>query len=177
MLVNQVFDDSPAEKAGILAGDVVLEVDGKKIRTSSDMVITIGNLFPGTKIQLKISRNGEIKNIPVTLGARDETQIASTVPEEKGSAFKKYGFELAELSATARNKYKIDKNISGVMILRVNPSGISKEAGLQAGDVITKINNKPVKNIEEVEKILKASENQSAYFFIYRDKKEFIVMM
>ena len=177
MLVNQVFDDSPAEKAGILAGDVVLEVDGKKIRTSSDMVITIGNLSPGTKIQLKISRNGEIKNIPVTLGARDETQIASTVPEEKGSAFKKYGFELAELSATARNKYKIDKNISGVMILRVNPSGISKEAGLQAGDVITKINNKPVKNIEEVEKILKASENQSAYFIIYRDKKEFIVMM
>lgn len=177
MLVNQVFDDSPAEKAGILAGDVVLEVDGKKIHTSGDMVITIGNLPPGTKIQLKISRNGEIKNVPVTLGSRDETQTASSVPEENGSAFEKYGFELSELTATARDKYKIDKNISGVLVLKINPSGISKEAGLQAGDVITKINNKPIKNLEDVEKILKNNENQSAYFFIYRDKKEFIVMM
>ena len=177
MLVNKVFDNSPAEKGGIKSGDVVLEINGKKLYKSSDMVLTIGNMSPGTKINLKISRDGKIIDTSITVGVRDESVFTEQTIEEKGKALRQYGMELSELSSTIREKFNIPKNINGVVVVKIESNSLAAKNELKVGDIITKINNKVVKTPEEIEKIIDENKNQSNYFFIYRDNKEFITMM
>jgi len=108
MLVNSVFENSPAEKAGIKAGDIIIELNGKPLKKSSDLTLPIGNSKPGTTVNLTIIRDGKKMSIDVILGVRDEEKIAKEKKtESEGKVFEKYRMELAELDNNLRDKYRI----------------------------------------------------------------------
>lgn len=177
MLVNSVFENSPAEKAGIKAGDIIVELNGKPLRKSSDLTLVIGNSKPGTKVNLTIIRDGKKMSIDVILGVRDEEKIAKEKSSTKdGKALDKYGIELLELDNNLRNRYRIPSSMNGVIVSRVYQNSRSFEAGLREGDLIFKINNKNIKNVSDVENILK-EEREANYFFIYRNGREIIIRM
>ena len=86
-----------------------------------------------------------------------------------------YGIELADISNSLRQQYKIPANIKGAVITNIDPRGPAANAELEVGDVIYKINNTPVSSLDEIKKELK--DNSTNYFFINRKGKEFIVRM
>ena len=176
MHVTKVMEDSPAEKAGIKVGDILLELNGKNLKKSSDLTIAIGNALPGTKVKVKVLRDGKTFDKDITLGDRSSMNTAQT---EKNDAetLSNYGIELADISNSLRQKYKISANIKGVVITSIDPRGPAANAELEAGDVIYKINNVTISSLEEMKKELKDKESSTNYFFITRKGKEFIVRM
>ena len=176
MFVQNVIEGSPAEKAGIQAGDIILEINGKKMRKSSDMTLTVGNAQPGDKMTMKVYRDGKNINVTVTIGTRDNKSFAKNTPDVKGHSYDKYGFELAELTPDIKSKFNIAEN-SGVVITSVSDRTPASENELQPGDVIVKINNRSIKSLADVDKQLKDKNYDSNYFFISRGGKIMIVMM
>ncbi len=180
MLVNSVFENSPAEKAGIKAGDIIIELNGKPLRKSTDLTIPVGNSKPGTKINLTVLRDNKKISIDVILGVRDEEKIVKESKDKEslkdGKVLEDYGIELVELDSNLRTQYRIPNNLNGVLINRVYHNSPAFDAGLKEGDLIFKINNKNIKNISDVENILKES-NDFNYFFIFRNGRELIVRM
>ena len=96
--------------------------------------------------------------------------------EVNSQILENYGFKLADLTKNLKDKYKIPVRTTGVIITDIDPNGIAAQAGLNDGDVIYKINNKKIDSVEDVKNILKENENTN-YFFILRNGKEFIVRM
>lgn len=178
MLVSRVMKDSPAEKAGIETGDILLELDGKKLIRSGDLTVPIAKSAPGTKVTFKVLRDGKVFTKTIKLGKRSsmkESAVSESDETVESSEIKKYGLKVSEITAPFKNKYGIPPNRSGVIITEVT-GGPAAAANLKPGDVIYKINNKKVTNMKEFLKIIKDLED-TAYFFIYRDGSQFIVMM
>lgn len=173
MHVLNVFENSAAEKAGIKTGDVIIELDGKKLKKASDLTIVIGNSKPGTKVKLKLLRDGKIIEKVVELGSRDEMRVENNKDAE---ILENYGLELAELDSKLRKDNKIPSDVTGVVVVKVLQRGPAARVGIEEGDIIFKINNKKINNIEDIKNILKDSNNTN-YFFIYRNGREFIKLM
>jgi serine protease Do len=174
MLVNRVFADSPAEKAGIKAGDILIKLDGKQLRKSSDLTIGIGSKSPGDLVKMTMIRDGKEIDIDVTLGNRDDMETAEA---NDTKTFEDYGFELADLDASSRERYGIASTINGALVVDVQKGSQAEENGIEEGDVIYKINSKRVTSADDVGKIVSKADNDSNYFFIVREGREFIVTM
>ena len=175
MLVQSLFEGSPAEKAGIKPGDVLLELDGKQLLKGSDLTLTIGNYAPGQKVKFKVLREDKVSDKEVALGDRADMKTATVKSGDK-ELLGNYGIELAELNDSLKSQYKIPKEVTGVLILNVTQRSQAAQAGLDAGDVIYKINDKKIKSITDVKNIL-TDTNKSYYFFINRKGKEIIIRM
>ena len=140
-VVSQVTPDSPAEKAGIKAGDVITQVNGLPIKGSSDLRNKIGLMRIGEKVILSIIRDGEKKDIDMVVGEVKETpaeQTAASVPKLEGATF-------GSIPATSPLYGKLE----GVLVLDVATDSPAWRAGLRKDDEITSVNRKPVKTAEE----------------------------
>jgi serine protease Do len=134
-LVAEVMPGSPAMRAGIRAGDVVMAVNGQQVTGSADLVRKIGALAPGTKVDLRIVRNGQRRMLTVALANAPEEQHVATL-----------GMSLAPASASDGSSGR------GVVVTEVKPNSAAAERGLQAGDVILEVGGKAVSTPAEVRK-------------------------
>ena len=150
-LVSVVEPGSPADKAGLRSGDVVLGVNGKEIDQLSDLTTAIAGIKPGTSARLQVWRNGSRQDINVTVGELTEQKVAALEPSEQGSAAS-LGLTLRELAPEERAKLKTD----GGLVVQ-NTSGVGARAGIQAGDVILALNETPVKSVEQLKQLVKKS--------------------
>ncbi len=173
--VTKVVEDSPAEKADIKAGDIILELNGKKLAKVTDLTIAVGNAAPGSKVSFKILRNGKTMDKEVVLGDRSELK-EETPKNNDREVFDNFGMELSELNQNNRKEYKVPAELNGAIITDIDQRGYAAQAGLQEGDVIYKINNTQIKSVPDVKKVLEESQD-SNYFFINRKGKEFIIRM
>jgi serine protease Do len=176
MIVGSVFDGSPAEKAGIKAGDLLLEVNGKQLKKSSDLTMTVGNSSPGAKLTFKVLRDNQTLNITVTLGNRTELAKQTNQPSNS-TTLNDYGIQVAELNSNLKNQYKIPANATGVIITGVAQGSPAFSAGITEGDVIFKVNSKKITNVGDLTRILDDNKNSQNYFFILRQGKEIMVRM
>jgi serine protease Do len=174
--ITQVVEGSPADKAGIKAGDVILELNNKKITKVTDLTFAIGNSSPGTRVNLKLLRDGKNLDKVVTLGDRSEFNSENTDNNKNKEVIQNLGLELSELDNNKRKEYKVPSKVNGVIITNIDQRGPAARAGIEIGDVIYKINNKRIKTVTDVKKILEQNEDIN-YFFINRKGKEFIVKM
>ncbi len=173
MLVSEVIKNSPAEKYGLLTGDVILEVNNEKLNNSNRLAIIIGNLVPGSKVVFKLLRNNITLTKEVVLGTRNEKAFSEN---NKSEELNQYGMALSELSPHIRSQFNIPENINGVIIISVANGSKASYAGLSAGDVIFKVNNIETKTIKDFNKAVK-NNNDFNYFYIYRENKTLIVTM
>ncbi len=141
-IITSVVKDSPADKAGLRRYDVVVGVDGKKIRNPLDLKIAIMSHSPGDKIVLRVIRNGKEMKIPVVLGS--ETQAPSYFAQ--GNPL---GIEVSPLSRRLKRFYPY-----GVEVVRVKPGSPAQRAGIQPGDVILEINRRPVHSVGEFKAVV-----------------------
>jgi serine protease DegQ len=143
-LVQEVFPDSPAETAGIEAGDVIVAVDGKNISGAGDLRTTIGLKRSGEEIQLELLRNGKQRKLRATLGSSESmaqtTDAVDIHPRLAGAEFSNYDGKKAY-------------NGKGVQVDSVAPGSPAEFAGLEADDIIVQLNNRPVESVDDLEQL------------------------
>lgn len=145
-LVAEVLKDSPAAKAKLKAGDIILEFEGNKVDQASDLPKLVGQTPIGKKISLKIMRAKKTKTLALTVGALPEDKAITEKPSPGGkSASNRLGLEVSNLSAAQRKQYDVDQ---GVIISQVFP-GPGREVGLQRGDIITLINGEAIADTKD----------------------------
>lgn len=150
ILIADVTEDSAAEKAGLKQGDIVLQMDGEPTRDVGDFRNKVASNPPGTKLSLKIFRDGKEKEIEVKTGELpDDMELAGSSSE----IAEKLGFSVQELTADAAKKYGHDMG-SGVLVSTVEPNGIAWQAGMRPGILITSVNRKPVATVKDLMKAL-----------------------
>jgi serine protease Do len=136
-LIAQVQDNSPAAKAGLKAGEVVLAVDGKAVEQSRDLARYVGEIKPGRSANLTIWRGKKETVVPVTLQELKTEKAPNTErPRSSRTGEPLFGFALAEITDSAREGYNIPRGVEGVLIARVAPGSPAAEQGLEPGDVI-----------------------------------------
>jgi serine protease Do len=174
-LVADVTSGSPAAKAGIERGDIILELNGKTVNEPDDLSLHIAQTVPGSTVHLKISRNGQTRDVNVTLDELSETTAASA-SEENGTASLQ-GVQVQNLTPAIARDLGISTNTPGVVITSVDPASAAAAAGLQRGDVIQEVNRKSVRNIGEYNRALEGVHDQSILLLVSRgEATRFVVV-
>lgn len=151
VLIAQVMEDTPAEKAGLKAGDVIVKFNGKAVPNVSKFMIAVANSGIGKEVPIQIIRNGKIKTIEVELTERTEDILAQNSPEPQEE--KMMGIEVAGLQSEFAQRYKIEAKY-GVVITKIAADSPARDAGLQPGMVIMEIDNQPIEDIKQFEKAI-----------------------
>jgi serine protease Do len=135
-LVSSVERGSPAEKAGIKPGDVVLAIDGKKIERSAELPPLVAGVKPGSKANLQVWRDGSLRTLAVTVGELKAEEVASAAPSS--------GEDSGRLGLAVRPL----EDASGLLVEKA--SGAAARAGILRGDVVIAVNGKPVKSVDDL---------------------------
>jgi serine protease Do len=178
-LVNSVEKGSPAEKAGIEAGDVILKFDGKLVGASSDLPRIVGNTKPGAKASVQVWRKGSTRDLTVTVGEIPDEKAASRAQKKSGPelAANRFGLVLSEITPEQRKELRIS---SGVLVEEVRSNGARSD--LRAGDIILAVIVKGVtneiKSVEQFNKLASQFEKGSNVTLLIRrgDNQSFITL-
>ncbi len=150
VIVVKVFKKSPAQKAGIKEGDLILEFNHQKIKASRELVRMVTATPVGEVITLTILRSGRKREIRVKVGKRPEDIEKLTYYEEEGYEFR--GLKVEDLTPYLKRKYKIEEN-GGVVIVDIESDSPAEKSGLEIGDVILKVEGERVKDKEDFKRI------------------------
>ena len=170
-LVGEVSPKTPAEAAGLKEGDVIVEVDGKKITDPQHLRLTVSQIAPKSKINVKAIRNGKEKNFSVTLGALpgDQANAGDTDGNAgaDGNVEQLDGVEVGDLDAQSRQHFRIADRIKGAMVSQVDPDSKAAEAGLREGDVIVEIDRQPVNSADDAVKLSEKAKGDRVLLRVY----------
>ncbi len=149
-LVTRVFADSPADKAGLEEGDIIVEFGGRAIDLSSDLPQVVGRIKAGSETSMDVVRNGELLEIAVKVGELDaQTPLAQSV-QPRSPAENRLGIQVRALADDEKTELAADV---GVVVVEV-AEGPGKRANLVAGDVITSMNNQWLDSVADFERAL-----------------------
>jgi len=153
--INEVVEDSPADSAGLQEEDVIVEFNGKKIEASEDLTDAVRETTPGTKVNVKINRKGENKTIGVNVGKNKmRMPFAVMAPRAPRVVVNMFGGDYEGMELMELNKqlgeYFEAPNGKGVLVTDVEKDENASKAGIKAGDVITKIGDESIKDVEDV---------------------------
>jgi serine protease Do len=177
-LVGDVSPDSPADKAGLKSGDVILSVNGKDITGEENLKVTISQLEPGSAATLKIIRNGTDKTIVVKLGELPDT-AANNSNDETNPAHDSSktdaldGVTVADLEVQTRERFHIPAAVHGAIVANVDRDSNSFDAGLRQTDVIVEINRQPVASSEDAVRLCKSAKGDQILVKVWRLRGNF----
>jgi len=159
-LVGDVSPNSPAQKAGLQKGDIITSMNGKPVNDSNDLRMTVSMMAPGSRVDLKVTRDGAVRDIPVTLEEMPGTQAEL---RQKGDATKSSlsGVSVQDLDSETARQFRVPANTQGVVVTDINPSSTAADSGLQPGDVIQQVNRQPVKNTADFDRAMSASKDET----------------
>jgi serine protease Do len=171
VLVAQVFEGDPADKAGIKANDIIIAVDDKPVKTSRELTATIANIPVGKKTPITILRDGKEKTVKVKIAKRDDSErLARRVPEKNGEL----GIRIAEMTPEMAKRYGHSETEKGVLVVGVESGSKAAEAGIRQGDLVKEVNRKPVTAVSELRAELK--KNEKIQLLVKRPNAGFIVI-
>ncbi len=147
--VQSVSPGHAGDKAGVEHGDVIVAVNGQSTDTTRELIDLISSFPPGTKVTLDVVRDGQQKQLSVTLEERAGEQGEETASgeESSGNVAERVGISVTELTPRLRRMLNLDDSVGGVMVTQVDPMSPAGESGLMRGDVITEANGKPVASV------------------------------
>jgi serine protease Do len=160
-LVSSVEKGSPAEKAGIEQGDVILKVDGREISGSMDLSGTIADVRPGATAKLEVWRKGAPRDLTVTVGEMKPPQVAVNPIGEADQG--RLGVAVRPLTPDEQK----ETGVSGGLVVE-QASGAAAKAGVQPGDIILALNSTPVKTVEQLRGMV-AKSGKRAALLVQRD--------
>jgi serine protease Do len=161
VLVGGVSPNSAAAKAGLQDGDVIVELNGKKITDPRNLKLQIAQTAPGTKVNIRVIRSEAgakpaQKNFTAILAELPQDAFAAmggrNAPDEQNGKQNMDvldGVEVTDIDAAARREANIPRAVRGALVTNVNPDSNAAEAGLRPGDIIVEINRQPVHSADE----------------------------
>mgnify|MGYP000087588474 FL=1 len=148
-LVAQVGKDSPAERAGIESGDIIVEVDGEQIEVSADLPHVIGLIAPGSKVPVSVIREGKERSVRVEIGALEANEVARVVASaSEPGTLQALGMVVRELQETDENPSDLR---GGVLVTKVDDESAADESGVRAGDILTRFGRTPISRLADME--------------------------
>lgn len=167
-VVTQVEPDSPGAKAGLEIGDVITEIDGRKINDAGELQVVVGQKQPGTKLELTVLRNGKTMTVPVTLEALGSRSAEGSDPSSHGQGKMRWGLGLGNLTPEMQEQLQAPHDLHGALIEQVQPGSPADNAGLQQGDIILEVNRHKVQNASDVQQALSnVAQGQDALLLVW----------
>jgi len=155
-LVATVEEGTPSEKAGIEHGDVIVEVDGRKVVRTRDLIDYVSAKGPGAKVTLSIIRDGKRIEKQVDLGERPALEPEEEAETSEGaSGIEWLGLEYQDLTPGLRGNHGIPASVDGIFVSDVAASSPLFEEGVRPGDIIAEVNGRPVAGVDAFEDLVK----------------------
>jgi serine protease Do len=155
-------------------GDVILEVDGKKVTNAQEFRFMIADAGPGTKISMKINRKGDIKNLDFTLGDRSEFLEVSSNNDNQKTENSWLGLKVSTFTRDMADRMGVDFT-AAVIIDSIDPASPADDGGLFKGDLILEVDNRPVASKSDFFKVADDLKNRkkSILFLVKRENRTF----
>jgi serine protease Do len=159
-LIADVVSGSPAEKAGLKTGDVILRLNDVEVEHLKDLTRAVADLSPQTEAEVSVWRGGEHRSLDVVLGENPESVAETSLKTPKSTAgpATKLGISLGRLTPDSRRRFGLSEDIEGALIVDVEPNSPAANRGLRPGDVVVMVGQTPVSDPSEaVQEIQTAS--------------------
>ncbi|MCP4373031.1 MAG: PDZ domain-containing protein, partial [Deltaproteobacteria bacterium] len=174
VLVTHVFEGDPADKGGIKAKDIIINIDGKPVPTARELSSTIAGIAVGKKTAISLIRDGKKKTVYIKIAKRQDDE--SLARKETGGS-DGLGLMASELTPEIARQLGYDENEKGVIITNVKPGSKGELAGVRQGDFIKEINRRPVSGLNDYQKKMKKiKKGETIHLLIKRSKIGFIVI-
>ncbi len=174
-LVSDV-PDGPAKEAGVLAGDVILNFDGKDVKDTRALIKQVGNTAVGKSVRVIVQREGKTQTLKVVLARREDAEkaivVSSSDTPEKEKTETSLGIQMTPLTDEIRKQLKLTPDTVGVAVVSVDEASDAFEKGLRTGDLIIEVGQVAVDSPEAVAEAVKAAKDagrKSALFLVRRD--------
>jgi len=165
-IVSSVESGSPAAKAGVEVGDVVRGVNGHPVENANDLRNRISSMTPGSAVELDLVRDGHERHVEATLAEMpSDQQPRGEQPSEHGEL----GMTLERITPALAGRLQLSPGTQGVVVTGIDPAGVAARAGLQAGDVIQKVNGKAVSTPSAAESAIAARGDRPAVLLVERE--------
>ncbi len=158
ILISEVQKDSPASAAGLQQGDVILRLDGIQLLNVSDLRNRVALLQPGSKAMLDIMRNGSEKKVQITIGEQPANFSKNGLGTNSDGSLEKFGLTLQQLTPELAKKFGYGEN-SGLIISDVTSGSPAEAAGLKPGQLVEEVNRERVRNLKDLDNVLKQSKS------------------
>jgi len=168
-LVSDVTPKSPAEKAGLKSGDLLVEFNGKKVTDSRHLKLEVARTQPGQTVPVKVLRDGTPKTLQVTVKTLPGTETLAKAEQDSHDTGTLNGVGVADLNEQVRQQFELPEKVNGAVITEVKPDSAAAEAGLRPGDVIQEINRQPVKNAEDAVRLTDKGSDKVTLLRVWRD--------
>jgi len=155
VLIGDVLPDGPAAKAGLKSGDIVFEINGRKVKDANELRHTVAATSPGSKTTLKIFRDGKRETLNVEIGQLDSTSV---VGKGRGKWHDDLGINVRTLTPDLAKLHGFDSDDAGVLVTNVETGSAAASAGIRAGDLIVSMGKVEIKNVGDFQTSLKEQE-------------------
>ena len=164
-LISDIVEDSPADKAGIKTGDVIIEFNGKNISDPSQLKNIVSATPPGHNSKVVIVRDGDRKIINVKLEEiEQEDQTFATTNNDKSSL----GIEVQDITNLLAERYEIDPNSIGVLVTDVDKTSNAYEAGIRVRDIITRVGTRKITTSKDFIDLIEKSKGQDSLLLLVK---------
>ena len=170
ILITEVVPNSPAGKAGIQKGDVLIQFEKAKMKRTVDLVKNVAKTPVGKRISIHLLRNGKRKQISLTIGQISNNSFS--VPKKSLSSGTKLslGFKVSDSNKKVLSSLGLPHmGLKHPVITSLNPSSLAQKAGLEVGDFIFKANDTPVSSVKELKKALQLSNKPTLHILRYHE--------
>jgi serine protease Do len=171
--VASVTANSPAEKAGMKVGDVITAINGNAVEDVNSFRLAVAGFAPDTTVHLKVARNGQNMEIPVTLGEFNLEAEGNGRPQENnlpggGEKGALRGVSVQGLNSDLRREMQLPEGTSGVVITELESDSPAAASGLEQGDVIVQVNHKPVNTIADFNSAVRAGASKDSTLLLVK---------
>ncbi len=166
-LVSQVFDDTPAGKAGIKPGDVIITYDSEKVENVARLRARVAATAPGTKVNIVVLRDGKRQTLAVEIGTLTDEVVAAARGETTSAAL---GVSVQDLTPELAKTLGV-KAANGVAVTSVDEGGPAARKGIKRGDVILEVDRKPVGTVAEFDAALHAADVKKGVLLLVVDAR------
>ncbi len=176
-LVSEVSDNSPAAKAGLRQGDVLVAYNGTPLTNVADLRNKVAMTAPGTRVTLELIRDGHKKKVEVTIGEQPSDFSTRVRTGSAESPLAAMGLTLQDLTPELADQFGYKVN-QGVLVAGVAPDSPAERVGMQAGQLIEEVNKQRVRNLRELKKVLKRSKHPKEVLLRVRagDFSQYVVL-
>jgi serine protease Do len=174
VLVGDVVQDGPADKAGIKRGDVVTGINGKEVDNAHTLSRLVASTSPNSQVTVQIIRDGKSKDIKATIGTMPEEGIEAPSTTKESP----WGLTVQNLTPELAQRFGWEQNERGVVISEVNPGSPAGEAKLRQGDLVKEVNRQKIQNVRDYNQaIQKTKKGESLLLLIKRGTNTFFVAL
>lgn len=168
-LIAGVEPNTPASKAGLKSGDIILKVNGQTVTTNNDLRLRISQTQPGTPVKLEVFRDGKTFDTSLTLAEYPAETANNNTPVQgnEGTSGGLKGVQVQSLTSDLSAQLKLPSGTHGVVITSVDPDSAAAAANLNRGDVIEEVNHKPVTSVDSYRQAVASAANQPMLLLVY----------